>query len=80
MLKACHLFNGLEVQALFRLISMGYSRDDALRALLASAWCLPEAIGFLLGRVAPSDAPALPQLEGCPVPSGSAEASATGVL
>ena len=75
MTEACHLFTGLELQALSQLIDMGYSRDDALRALLTSAWGLQQAIEDLLGRVAPLGSHALPRTEGSPAPSDSAEAS-----
>jgi len=80
MIETCRHFTGLELQALSQLIDMGFSRDDALRALLASAWCPLEAIEFLLGREAPLGGHALPQSEGLPAPSGSAEASSPGGL
>ena len=80
MTKACHLFTGLELQAIAQLIDLGYGRDDALRALLGSAWCLQAAIEYLLGREAPSDLDVVPHSEGLPAPSNSAESSSTVAL
>jgi len=77
MQDVCQLFTGLELQALSRLIDMGYSRDDALRALLSSAWGLQEAIEYLIGRDATSTLPASVQSGEPPDPASSGVASST---